>query len=211
MLKLKRLLALLMISVYLIVIGAVPAQATAVPAGFDSWSLQATTDTKKVWTVNFTLPVDPSTVNNSRFYITDDNNQAVKTTLVQSSDGTSVKVNPTKAYTVGAKYWLFIAGGLTANSGKNTLTQPIAVPFIVAAENSKIIQVSGAYSSLLTSFTVVTSPDVYKVKVNQKELLYQGNNTFSLGMTGLKTGSIVTVYAYNSSGKLLESQKYTIN
>jgi hypothetical protein len=191
--------------------GAVPASAATIPAGFNSWPLQTTTDTNKVWTVKFNLPVDPSTVNGSRIYVTDDNNKPFNTTVAPSTDRTSVQVMPTSAYIAGKKYWLFIAGGLTASSGKNTLTQPIAVPFIVAAGNSKIIQVSDSYSSLLTSFTVVTSPDVFTVKINSQVMIYQRENTYSLGMSGLKTGSIVTVYAYDSSGKLLESQKYTID
>jgi hypothetical protein len=208
---LKRSFSSLLLLICLIVAGPVPAQASSIPAGFNSWPLQTTTDTNKVWTVKFSLPLDSSKVNRSCIYVTDDSNQPVNTTLTRSSDGTSVQVFPSSAYLAGKKYWLFITNGLTASSGKNVLTQPIAVPFIVTAGNSKIIQITESSSSLLTSFTVVTSPDVFTVKINSTGMIYQGNNTYSLGMSGLKTGSIVTVYAYDSSGKLLGSQKYTIN
>ena len=208
---LKRGFSSLLLLICLIMAGAVPAQAATIPAGVNSWPLQSATDTKKVWTVKFNMPVDASTVNSSRIYVTDDSNQPVNTTLARSSDGTSVQVVPSSAYIVGKKLWLFVTNGLTASSGKNVLTQPIAVPFIVTAGNSKIIQITESCSSLLTSFTVFTSPDVFTVKINSKGMIYQGNNTYSLGMSGLKTGSIVTVYAYDSSGKLLGSQKYTIN
>lgn len=194
----------------LLMAGAVPAGAASIPAGFDSWPLQGTTDAKKVWTIKFSLPLDSNSVNRSNIYVTDDSNRSVSTSLVRSADGTSVQVKPSSAYTVGKKYWLFISGGLTAANGKNALAQPIAAPFLVAEENSKIIQISASHSPLLTSFTVLTSADVFSVKINSKNMIYQGNNTYTLGMTGLKTGGTVTVYAYDSKGKCLKNQKYTI-
>lgn len=194
----------------LLMAGAVPVGAASIPAGFDSWSLQGTTDKKKIWTVRFTLPLDIKSVNRDNIYITDDSNNPVNTTLTRSTDGTSVQVKPSTAYTVGKKYWLFIGGGLTADNGQNALTQPIAAPFLVADEDSKIIQISTGHSSLLTSFIVLTSGDVFSVKINNKNAIYQGNNTYTLGISGLKTGGTVTVVAYDSKGKSLANQKYTI-
>lgn len=187
-----------------------PVGAATIPAGFDSWALQGTTDAKKVWTVRFSLPLDVNSVNQNNIYVTDDNNNAISTSLACSDDGNSVQVKPTGAYKVGQKYWLFVGGGLIADNGKNALAQPIAVPFLVAEENSKIILISAGKSSLLTSFTVLTSGDVFSVKINSKNMIYQGNNTYTLGMTGLKTGGTVTVNVYDSKGKSLASQKYTL-
>lgn len=195
----------------LLLTGTNPAWAATIPAGFDSWPSQSTTDTHKVWTVKFSMPLDSNSVNRSNIYVTDDDNRQVSSTLTRSADGTSVQVKPSGAYTVGKKYWLFITGALTAENGKNALVQPVAASFLVADENSKIIQISANYSAILTSFTVLTSPDVSAVKINSKSMIYQGNNTYSLGITGLKTGSTVTVSAYDKNGKSLKSQKYTIN
>lgn len=204
----KGLFSLLLIC--LLMAGVVPVGAASIPDGFESWPLQGTTDKKKVWTVRFNLPLDTKSVNRDNIYITDDSNNPVNATLTRSTDGTSVQVKPSAAYTVGKKYWLFVGGGLTADNGQNALTQPIAAPFLVAAEDSKIIQISASHSSLLTSFTVLTSEDVFSVKINNKNAIYQGNNNYTLGMTGLKTGGIVTVVAYDSKGKSLANQKYTI-
>lgn len=189
---------------------AVPAQAATVPAGFTTWPQQTVTDTHKVWTVKFNAPMDLNTMTSSNIYVTDDNNLAVKTTLTRSDDGTSVLVSPVNAYTVGKKYWLFVTGGITTNGGKQFLSKPGVIPFMVLPD-SKIRSISHSYSSLLTSFIVVASPEVFRVKINLNDMLYQGNNTFALGMTGLKLGDNVTVNAYDSNGKLLQSQIYTIN
>jgi len=188
-----------------------PAQAATVPTGFNTWLQQTTTDTHKVWTVKFSKPMDNNTVNSSNIYMTDDNNLLVKTTLIRSADGASVQVSPVSAYSVGKKYWLFMTGDITTNSGKQQLTKPLVMPFIVTSPDSKISSISSSYSSFLTSFTVLTSPDVCSVKINQSETIYQGNNIFALGMTELKQGTNVTVYAYDSNGKLLQSQIYTVN
>ena len=187
-----------------------PAQAATIPAGFNTWPQETTTDTHKVWTVKFSAPMDLNTVNSSNIYVTDDNNLPVKTTLTRSADGASVQVSPVSPYIVGKKYWLFMTGGITTNSGKQYLSKPGAVPFMVLPD-SKISSVSDGYSSLLTSFTVVTSLEVCRVKINQSDMIYQGNNIYALGMTGLKQGAKVTVNAYDGKGYLLQSQIYTVN
>ena len=205
----KRYLSILLIMVSLL-IWAVPAQAATVPTGFTTWPQQTITDTHKVWTVKFNAPMDLNTMTSSNIYVTDDSNLAVKTTLTRSADGASVLVSPVSAYTVGKKYWLYVTGNITTDGGKQYLSKPSAVPFMVLPD-SKIRSVSHSYSSLLTSFVVVASPEVFRVKINLNDMLYQGNNTFALGMTGLKLGDNVTVSAYDSNGKLLQSQIYKVN
>lgn len=200
-----------MLILFSLLVWVVPAQAATVPDGFNTWALQTTTNTRKAWTVKFSAPMDPTELNNSNFYMTDDNNKPVSTTLTQSTDGASVQISPVYAYSAGNKYWLFITGGITFEGGKRHLTKPVAMPFMVTLPNSMISSVTDSYSSFLTSFTVSTSPDVFSVKINQTSMLYQGNNVYGLGMTGLKQGSRVTIYAYDSNGKLLQSQIYIVN
>lgn len=189
----------------------VPVQAATVPTGFNTWTQQTTTDTRKAWTVNFSEPIDRSSLNNTNIYITDDNNTHLSAALTLSTDGASVQISPSAAYISGNKYWLFITGNITSENGNKQLTQPIALPFLVTASNSTISSVSDSYSSFVTGFTVTTSPDVYSVKINQTSMLYQGNNTYTLGVTGLNPGGKVTVYAYDSNGRLVQSQIYIVN
>jgi len=186
--------------------GAASVQAATVPSGFSTWPQQTTTDTHKVWTAKFSASVELNTVNSSNIYVTDDSDKLVKTTLTRSSDGVSVQVSPVNAYIAGKTYWLFMTKGLTVDGGTKQLTQPVAMPFIVGNINS----VTNSFSSLITSFTVVTSPEVWSVKINGNEMQYQGNNIYTRGVNGLKQGAKVTVYAYDSSGKLLQSQSYTV-
>ena len=191
----------------------VPVQAATVPSGFKTWTLLSTTNTHKVWMVKFSTQIDSNTINKSNIFMTNDSNQAVNTTLTQSPDGTAVNVSAVNAYIVGAKYWIFIFGGITANEGKQKLSQPVAIPFTVTGQetNDHISSVVDSYSSLITSFTVNTLPGVFNVRINQNVMLYQGKNTYALGMTGLKLGQKVTISAYDSNGTLLQSQSYIVN
>lgn len=188
-----------------------PAQAATVPAGYTTWQMQTTTDTHKVWTVKLSAPMDSAGVNKANIYVTDDNDKLVSTTLSLSSDGLTVQVKPVSAYLAGNKYWLYINGDITFNGGKQHLAQSIVMPFMITTAGTEIYSVSDSYSSLFSNFSVVTGPDVFSVKINSTNMIYQGNNSYSVGMVGLKQGSKVTVYAYDSSGKLLQSQVYIVN
>lgn len=205
----KRYFSVLLI-LFSLLVWVAPVHAATVPAGFNIWTTKTTTNTLKDWTVTFSAPMDINSVNSSNLYVTDDSNKLVKTTLIRSADGASVQIHPVSAYVVGKKYWVYVTEGVTVNNGKQHLTKQEAMPFMVV-KDSVISSVSNSYSSLLTSFTVVTSPEVCSVKIKQSQMLYQGNNIYKLGMTGLKLGSKVTVYAYDGKGKLLESEIYTIN
>ncbi|MCL6639567.1 MAG: Ig-like domain-containing protein [Firmicutes bacterium] len=186
------------------------AWAAAIPPGFSVWPARQTDNPKKTWTVKFNLPLNKATVNSNNIYVTDDNNQRVSTLLATSDDGTAVSVSPAGSYQAGKEYRLFLTGGLTSTRGL-TLSPQVVVPFTVSDPNAKIILFESNYSSFLTGITVVTSPDVYSVLVNQTEMHYRGNNTYNLGVPGLSQGASVTVKAYDGSGKLLESKTCRIN
>ena len=185
--------------------------AATLPSGFNAWPTKTTDNMKKTWTIKFNMPVNPATITSSNIYVTDANNQRVDTVLTPSPDGGTVDVTPIKAYTTGKEYRLFVARGLTSAKGSSSLSPQIVVPFAVARNNTKLILISNTSSSLLTNFTVVASPDVHSVNINQTAMHYQGNNTFTLGVTGLTPGNVVTVYAYDSSGQPLESKPYSVN
>jgi len=185
-----------------------PAQAASIPNGFTTWSGMSTTDIHKTWLIKFNMPIDVNTINDSNVYMTDDSNRALSTVLTVSSDQTSVQISALSTFTPGSKYWIYITGGITADNGKQKLSQPLAIPFTVTGP---ISSVTDSYSSLITSFTVETQPNVYSVSINQNNMLYEGNNTFSLAMTNLKQGNKVVINAYDSAGRLLQSESYTVN
>jgi kumamolisin len=105
-------------------------------AGFDVWPLRTTTDTKKVWTVKFSAPVDWNSMTSSCIYVADDSNQSVSTTLTPSSDVASVQVSPVNEYTIGKEYWLYITNRVTVNSGSQNLSKPVVMPFMIAASGT---------------------------------------------------------------------------
>jgi kumamolisin len=106
---------------------------SAPTAGFDVWPLRTTTDTKKIWTIKFSAPVNWNSMTSSCIYVADDSNQPVSTTLTPTSDVASVQVSPVNVYTIGKKYWLFITNRVAANSGNGSqnLSSPVAMPFMI--------------------------------------------------------------------------------
>ncbi|MDR7000989.1 hypothetical protein [Neobacillus niacini] len=82
---------------------------------------------------------------------------------------------------------------------------------IVETANSKIRSISNQSGSIFTNITVTTSADVYKVKLGSEEMHYIGNYTFTYGLANVKTGTILSVYAYDENNKLLQTMKYTVD
>lgn len=185
-----------------------PALAAPVQAGFDVWPSQTTNEVRKAWTIKFTMPVDKGSVKGNYVYLTDDSNRHLNTSLVLSADGAEVKVTPLFDYAQGMEYRLHIANGLTGKNGTMQLSKQIVVPFTYIFRSKMTI--SDDYSSFLTNLKLNATTDVAMVKANGLEMHYEGNNAFSLGLVGLTQGSMVTVQAFNSSGQVIETQKYTI-
>jgi hypothetical protein len=206
----RKLITITLLFAFFALLQAAPAGAAPIPSGFKVWPLKTTDDFGKTWTIKFNMPLDPATINSQNIYVTDDNNQPVATVLSPSPDSAAVAVTPASPYTPGKEYRLFITSGLTSAKGGLPLHPPVVVPFTVADSKAKIIAISSTYSSFLTSITVITSPDVYSVKVGLDEMHYQGGNTYTLGIPGLKIGDVVTIRAYDSNDRLLESKKHTV-
>lgn len=116
-----------------------------------------------------------------------------------------------KGYDILQANDLFNANPNSTAAEINAKIESLLVGSSLVTQSATITSISSSYSSFITSFTVTTSPDVFNVKVNQTDMLYQGNNTFILGMSSLKQGSKVTIYIYDSTNKLLKSQSYTLN
>lgn len=195
-------------TVSLILATVSPALAAPVQSGFEVWPSRVTNDIRKAWTVKFTAPVDKASITGTSVYLTNDNNTPLNVSLVPSADGTEVKVVPLFNYTENTEYRLYIAGGVTSQNGLFKLAKPIVVPFTYLV-NSKML-ISADYSSFLTNLKVFATTDVAMVKANGLEMHYEGNNSYSLGLVGMKQGSVVTVQAFNSSGQVIDTQKYTI-
>ncbi|OLN33473.1 Ig-like domain-containing protein [Desulfosporosinus metallidurans] len=103
--------------------------AAASTTGFTIWPSKTTTDVNKVWTISFNNSLLSTSVNSNTIYVTDSKQTKVATTIKMSSDGVSVTVTPSKAYSDG-DYNLYITNGITCLNGVK-LGEMIIVPFTV--------------------------------------------------------------------------------
>lgn len=176
-----------------------------------TWQAQKSSDAAKEWSVKFNTALDPATVNDDTVYVKDENGVRHSVRLSLSKDQTVIKIKPTKPYSPSRRYNIYITDGVAASTGKY-LNQPIMIPFTISntSTGKTIVSVNSKYSTFITAVTVTTSPDIYKVTANSKEMHYEGNNTYTLGIAGLKTGNTVTIRAYDANGKLIETLKHTI-
>lgn len=190
-------------------------------AGFTVWPGKTTDDVKKVWTVTFSTPIAPNSVNSSSIYVTNTNNGRISTKLTLAEDKSSVSVAPLSSYKSG-EYRLYITSGIKSPEGVK-LVEQVMMPFTVVdplngqvpiSPNEKpsyILDVQSTVSEYVTNFTVNTDIGVYRVDVNSSKLSYAGDNTFNGGVFGLSSGDTVTVKAYDNSNRLLESYQYAVH
>lgn len=185
--------------------------------GFTTWPAKTTTEVNKVWTITFNTQLSSTSVNSQTIYVKNSKQQKVATTVKLSTDGFSVTVTPTKAYTTG-NFNLYITSGVTSRTSEK-LSEQINIPFAVLdglnppavlTPGQPIIEVQSLFNSYVTDFEVKTAPNVYRVEVNNITMLYSGNSTYSAGVYGLKQGSIITFEAFDQAGKLIQTYKYQL-
>jgi len=182
-----------------------------IPSGFSVWDTRITNDLNKSWTVKFSGLLATDTVRSNNIYIVDANNSPLPVTLSISSDNTTVSIKPVSPYTLGNEYWLYVTNGVYRGSGAQTvvpLSKPLVMPFIIT-QDAHIQSIGKVYNTLLTDISVTTDPTVHSVSVDGTNMLYQGKNTFKLGVASLANGAKIVLKAYDSSGNLLQTLDYT--
>ncbi|WP_338450380.1 Ig-like domain-containing protein [Niallia oryzisoli] len=185
----------------------------------DVWNTKIINENKKVWTISFSQPLKESSVKNASVYVEDENYRLFFTDVTVSSDKKSIIVTPKDVYQENKTYRLNISKDVTSAKGEK-ISKKIILPFILddstgnenpdtineAISNVKIT--STAFASLVTA----TSDDsVNRVTANYKDMHYEGNNTFSLGITGLDSGDNVKIEAYDINGKKVFSKNFKVN
>lgn len=201
--------------IFLLPVSSVFAVTTA--PGFTTWPSTTTTEVNKVWTITFNTLLLNTSVNSNTIYVKNSKQEKVATTVKLSSDGLSVTVTPTKAYTDG-EFHLYITSGIMSRASEK-LSEQIIVPFVVigaltptvvVTPDLSILDVQSNFNSVVTVFEVNTAPNVYRVDVNKTKMQYSGNSTYTAGVYGAKLGSTITFEAYNQDGKLLQTYKYQL-
>lgn len=181
----------------------------------DIWSEKQVNDPKKVWTIAFSKPLKAASIKNSTVYVEDENYRLVFTTATLSSDKKSIIVKPRVPYEEDKKYRLNITQDVVSEKGEK-IKKPIILPFVVKAEDGTasgdiIRSVTFAANNFAMVVNVVSGDTVNRVTANSKDMLYLGNNTYSIGLTNVTSGSTVEIQAYDHSGKRLYSKDHRVN
>ena len=111
----------------------------------------------KIWSINFTQPINQSTLNKSSIYIRDNNWNIVDTKLSLSEDGKNVKITPVSNYIPSHAYYLYITNRLQSTSG-HPLSKPKCMTFTIKSDalnidktnNNQNIQLKKGDTLLLT-------------------------------------------------------------
>ncbi len=85
---------------------------------------------KFVWRIKFSAPLDPATVNNTNLYVTDSDDQRLKTGIHYNSDTHEIEVEPLEPYAKDTSYFLNVSKDVMSVGGQS-LKSAVKVPFKV--------------------------------------------------------------------------------
>ena len=143
----------------------------------------------------------------------------VFTDITLSNDKKSIIVTPKDFYKENITYKLNISKDVLSEKGKK-LEKDIVLPFVLNGTDENldpgmtkeaISSVTITPSAYASRVTAISNDTVNRVTANSKELHYEGNNTYSLGLIGLSSGDNVKIVAYDLNGKRIFSKKYKVN
>ncbi|KAA9014562.1 Ig-like domain-containing protein [Niallia endozanthoxylica] len=185
----------------------------------DVWSTKTISETNKVWTVSFSQPLKESSIKKTTVYIEDERYRLFFTDVALSEDKKSIIVTPKNAYQENITYKLNISKEIMSEKGKK-LANNIILPFVLngTTENgnqeiakepiSNVTITPLAYASRITA---ISNDTVNRVTANSKDMHYEGDNTYSLGIIDLSSGDNVRIEAYDIKGKKVFSKDYKVN
>lgn len=202
----------------------------------DIWPLKHTNDNQKVWTIEFSSPLKAKTVKSSNIFIEDELYRLILTDVELSADKKSIIVTPKVSFEDNKVYNLVISNEVTSEKNEK-LPKKIIFPFIVNgldgigddqgnndngndqgnSDNGDILDRTAIKNVVInrneyiTSITATSSETVATVTANDTDMHYEGNNVYSLGLTGVEKGDTITIRAYNSDGKRIFMKDYKVN
>lgn len=216
---LKRKWRLIPILCAFVLLFSVPGITIGATDDVDVWSAKQISDNRKVWTITFSQPLKASSINNTTVYVEDDGYRMFFTDVTLSSDNKSIIVKPRNTYQENKTYRLNISQNVTSEKGKK-LAKSIVLPFSIngvpvtdtpATNDKAITNVKFLTTNFATRVSAISNDSVNRVTANSKDMHYEGNNTYSIGLTGLSTGSNVLIQAYDMSGKRIFTDNFIVN
>lgn len=181
-----------------------------VPASFaKTFPSQSVEDLTKPWEINFSQPVDPAYATSEYVYILDGTKKH-NTSVKLLNGGKTIEITPSAAYVVGKSYTLEVADTIKSITGK-AITDKASKRFDVIDKASAIQSIQYTYAQKFSNFIVTTRSDVHNVKISGQDMEPIGFNEYSRAFYDLKEGSTVTIRAYSSTNKVLETKSFLID
>ena len=203
----------------LVLLFSMPGITNSATNDVDVWNPKQINDNRKVWTISFNQPLKESSIKNTTVYVEDDAYRLFFTDVTLSSDKKSIIVTPRNAYQENKTYRLNISKDVTSGKGKK-LAKSIVLPFSLnavsgtdnpATDDNVITDVKFLSTNFATRVTATSNDSVNRVTANSKEMHYEGNNNYSIGLTGLSMGDKVLIQAYDINGKRIFSDTFIVN
>ena len=150
-------------------------------ATYDDKGTKLNVDNNKSWVIKFNKELDSSTVDESKFVVTDESGQQIEVKATLGTDEKSVVVSPKNEYSYGKTYNLFIKDGIKSKS-KSSLAQTAKMQFTVKSNSN---------NDANKAYTVCIDPG------------HGGSDTGSVGQTGVKEKDVDLAVALKL-GKILQ-------
>lgn len=150
-------------------------------AAYNDKGVKLDVEANKSWTIRFNKELDSSTIDESKFIVTDESGQQVGVNVSIGNDKKSVIVSPKSEYSYGKTYNLYIKEGLKSTD-ENSLITPAKMQFTV--KNSSASDFNKAYTVCLDAG-------------------HGGDDAGNVGQTGLKEKDIDLSVALKV-GKILQ-------
>ncbi len=81
-----------------------------------------------VWRVRFSTPLDPKTVNNNTMYVTNSQNQKLRSYIKYNMEKGEIEIEGIEAYATSEQYTLHITTDVRSKGGQ-TLKEPVQIKF----------------------------------------------------------------------------------
>lgn len=81
-----------------------------------------------VWKVQFNIPLDPKTVNNNTMYITNSQNQKLRSYINYNMEKGFIEIEGIEAYATSEQYTLHITTAVHSKGGQS-LKEPVQIKF----------------------------------------------------------------------------------
>lgn len=81
-----------------------------------------------VWRVRFNIPLDPKTVNKDTMYVSNSQNEKLRTYIKYNMEEEIIEIEPLEPYSTNEYYYLIITTNVKSRGGQS-LSEPIKLKF----------------------------------------------------------------------------------